>query len=316
MQRPQTPSSIRHAVPARFSSSTCTQLERLRGSNALNVEAVQSVLQRIYGLDINPFSIVLSQIQMLWQLLDVFAYLTPDEQRTTAKALIPHIMIEGGHTSLDSYDQPMEAQGERELDLGQADTGGAKFSGVFGSQVRRRLKAVATAKYDVVVANPPYVRAHRLALDDRTKRAYSKIMFGQVDLYCMFLYRALRTWLKPGGRTAFIIPIAVLEAGYAEGLRRVLAEYRLIEIVDLEALRKLTFRGVKKQTIIVVLENTPATDDDLVTIKIAGVDCYDHETDQIDLTCAVSSHIKRKHLLVESYFGAVAEDDDQDGGAA
>ncbi len=128
------------------------QLERLRSSNALNVEAVQSVLQRIYGLDINPFSVVLSQIQMLWQLLDVFAYLTPDEQKNTAKALIPHIMIEGGHTSLDTYDQPMEAQGERELDLGQADSGGAKFSGAFGTQVRRRLKAIAMAQYDVVVA--------------------------------------------------------------------------------------------------------------------------------------------------------------------
>ena len=67
----------------------------------------------------------------------------------------------------------------------------------------------------------------------------------------------------------------MLEAGYAEGLRKVLAEYKLIEIVDLEPLRKLTFRGVKKQTIILVLENTPAADDDLVTVKIAGVECYD-----------------------------------------
>ena len=292
------------------------QLERLRASNALNVEAVQSVLQRIHGLDINPFSVVLSQIQMLWQLLDVFAYLTAEEQRTTAKALIPHIMIEGGHTSLDSYDQSMEAQGERELDLGQADSGGARFSGVFGTQVRRRLKAIAAAHYDVVVANPPYVRAHRLALDDRTRRAYSRIMYGQVDLYCMFLYRALRTWLKPGGRTAFIMPIAVLEAGYAEGLRGVIAEYRLIEIVDLEALRKLTFRGVKKQTIIMVLENAPATDEDMVTVKIAGVECYDSAKDQIDLTRAVSSQIKRKHLLVGSYFGSAIEEEGQDGGAS
>ena len=292
------------------------QLERLRGSNALNVEAVQSVLQRIYGLDINPFSVVLSQIQMLWQLLDVFAYLTPDEQKNTAKALIPHIMIEGGHTSLDTYDQPMEAQGERELDLGQADSGGAKFSGAFGTQVRRRLKAIATGQYDIVVANPPYVRAHRLALDERTKKAYGRIMFGQVDLYCMFLYRALRTWLKPGGRTAFIIPIAVLEAGYAEGLRGVLAEYKIIELVDLEALRKLTFRGVKKQTIIIVLENAPAADDDLVTVRIAGTECYDSTTDQIDLNRATSSQIRRKHLLVESYFGAVADEDEAEGGSA
>lgn len=292
------------------------QLERLRASNALNVEAVQSVLQRIYGLDINPFSVVLSQIQMLWQLLDVFAHLTPEEQRSTAKALIPHIMIEGGHTSLDTFDQPMELQTDIELDLGQGDSGGAKFSGAFGAQIRRRLKAIATGQYDVVVANPPYVRAHRLALDDRTRRAYQRIMDGQVDLYCMFLYRALRSWLKPGGRTAFIIPIAVLEAGYAEGLRTVLAEYKLVEMVDLEPLRKLTFRGVKKQTIILVLENTPASDDDLVTVKIAGVECYDGATDQIDLTRATSSQIERRHLLVGNYFGVAVNEEESEGAAA
>jgi hypothetical protein len=279
-----------------------TQLERLRASNALNVDAVRSVLMRIYGLDINPFSVVLSQIQMLWQLLDVFAHLSPEGQRETAKALIPHIMIEGGHTSLDSFDQPMEVQTNQELDLGQGGEG-ARFSGAFGVQIRRKLKAIATAQYDVVVANPPYVRAHRLQLDDRTRAAYQRIMHKQVDLYCLFLYRALRSWLKLGGRAAFIIPIAVLEAGYAERLREVLAEYKLIELVDLEPLRKLTFRGVKKQTIILILENTPAADDDLVTVRIAGVDCYDAVADQILLDRATSSQIERRHLLVGSYFG-------------
>jgi len=78
----------------------------------------------------------------------------------------------------------------------------------------------------------------------------------------------------------------------------------------------LTFRGVKKQTIIIVLENTPATDDDLVTVRIAGTECFDSDTDQIDLNLATSSQIKRKHLLVESYFGAVVENDDAEGGAA
>jgi hypothetical protein len=108
----------------------------------------------------------------------------------------------------------------------------------------------------------------------------------------------------------------VLEAGYAEGLRGVLSQYKLIELVDLEPLRKLTFRGVKKQTIILVLENTPASDDDLVTVKIAGVECYDGATDQIDLTRATSSQIERRHLLVGNYFGAAADEEALEGAAA
>lgn len=283
-----------------------TQLERLRTAGALNVEAVQSVLQRIYGLDLNPFSAVLTQIQILWQLLDVFADQPPDQQRRIAKALIPHIMVEGGHTSLDPFDQPMESHTNSELDLGQADTRGVRHSGVQGSQVRRRLKAFATDRYDVVIANPPYVRYHRHTLDERTRSAYARVMEGQPDLYIMFLYRALRSWLKPGGRTAFIIPIAVLEADYAEKLRGVIDEYKLIEVMDLEPLRKLTFRGVKRQTVILVLENSPAHPDDLVTVAIAGTECYDAANDRINLEHAVSSKIPRRYLNIESYFGAAA----------
>jgi hypothetical protein len=159
------------------------QLERLRASNALNLDAVQSVLRRIYGLDLNPFSAVLTQIQIIWQLLDVFADQPPDRQKLIAKALIPHIMVEGGHTSLDPFDQPMEAHTNAELDLGQSDTGGRRHSGTYGTQIRRRLKAFATSRYDVVVANPPYVRYHRHTLDDRTRAAYSRVIQGQPDLY-------------------------------------------------------------------------------------------------------------------------------------
>ncbi|MES2784742.1 MAG: N-6 DNA methylase [Pseudomonadota bacterium] len=152
------------------------QLERLRASNALNLDAVQSVLQRIHGLDLNPFSAVLTQIQIIWQLLDVFADQPPERQKQIAKALIPLIMVEGGHTSLDPFDQPMEAQTNAELDLGQTDTGGRRHSGTYGTQIRRRLKAFATGRYDVVVANPPYVRYHRHTLDDRTRSAYARVI--------------------------------------------------------------------------------------------------------------------------------------------
>lgn len=280
-----------------------SQLERLRGAGALNADAIQSVLQRISGLDLNPFSATLTQIQILWQLLDVFADQSPERQREIAKQLVPHIMIEGGHSSLDSFEHAMEAHTTGELDLSQGQTGGRRHSGLNGAMIRRRLKAISTGRYDVVVANPPYVRAHRRTIDDRTRAAYSRIMDGQVDLYCMFLYRTLRSWLVPGGRTAFIIPIAVLEADYAASLREVLNEYRLIEIVDLEPLRKLTFRGIKKQTVILILENTPASEDDQVRVAIAGTECYDAATDSIDLNLATASTLPRRSLNVAGYFG-------------
>jgi hypothetical protein len=275
------------------------EITRLRASNALSPESVQQVLSTIHGLDLNPFSVVLTQIQLLWQLLEVFSNQPIDLQRKVARKLIPYLMIEGGHSSLAPFDSAMETQANYTMDFGTELTGGRKYSS--GFKIRRRFKEIATTKYDAVVANPPYIRAHRRTLDANTRSSYARVMSGQVDLYCLFLYRALRVWLKEGRRTAFIIPVAVLEADYARLLREVILEYKIIEIVDLESLRKITFRGIKRPTVILVIENSPGSDEDDVIVKVAGPSCYDVELDTVKLELAPSTIVKRKDLLLRSY---------------
>jgi hypothetical protein len=48
------------------------EIERLRAAGALDVNSAISLLGRLNGLDINPFSVSLSQIQILWHLIDLF----------------------------------------------------------------------------------------------------------------------------------------------------------------------------------------------------------------------------------------------------
>jgi hypothetical protein len=50
--------------------------------------------------------------------------------------------------------------------------------------------------------------------------------------------------------------MGVLDGAYSGPLRRVLGEFRLLEIVDMEALRKKTFRGIKRPTIDLALLET------------------------------------------------------------
>jgi hypothetical protein len=90
-------------------------------------------------------------------------------------------------------------------------------------------------KYDIVIGNPLYVRPHRASVDTGTLQAYDEVAHGQVDLYVHFLYRAVRGWVKQGGRVSFIVPMGVLEASYAGTLRRVLGEFRMLKIVEMEA---------------------------------------------------------------------------------
>lgn len=189
-----------------------------------------------------------------------------------------------------------------------ASQGGLDFATLAGNlrrkrvaNVSRRFRQVVQGTYDIVIGNPPYVRPHRLSWDEETLRSYEEVAEGQVDLYIPFLYRAIRGWVKPGGRVSFIVPMGVLEASYAGPLRRVLAEFRLVEVVDLEALRKKTFRGIKRPTIIFVLENSPGTENDEVVTTTLSMNSYDTDSDTIDFGKADKGRVTRKLMSESAY---------------
>jgi hypothetical protein len=278
-------------------------VKRLRKQGVLTEETVTHTLRRLHGLDISPFSVSLAQIQLLWHNIDLFTGKTPAEIRKLAASLVPAIQVQGGHSSLDTLGVPLV----RGTDT-TASQAGLDFSTVASSlrrkrvaSVPRRFRQIVQGEYDIVIGNPPYVRPHRLSLDEATLRAYEEVAKGQVDLYVPFLYRAVRGWVKDGGRVSFIVPMGVLEAAYAGPLRKALGKYKLLEVVDLEALRKKTFRGIKRPTIIFVLENAPGSEDDEVATTTLSMACHDAETDIIDFGKAQKATVTRKLMSESAY---------------
>jgi len=100
---------------------------------------------------------------------------------------------------------------------------------------------------------------------------------------------------------SFIVPMGVLDATYAGPLRRVLGEFKLVEIVDMEALRKKTFRGIKRPTVIFVLENSPGSDNDEVATTTLSMGCYDPDKDTIDFSKAQHDTVRRTQIMQTSY---------------
>jgi SAM-dependent methyltransferase len=278
-------------------------VKRLKGQGMLNEQTVTLTLKRLHGLDISPFSVSLAQIQLLWHNIDLFTGKSPAEIRALAASLVPAIQVQGGNSSLDTLGVPLVGGL-----LGNASQSGLEFSTVATELRRKRVASVPRKfrhmvldKYDIVIGNPPYVRPHRASVDAGTMRAYEEVAHGQVDLYVHFLYRAVRGWVKDGGRVSFIVPMGVLDGAYSGPLRKVLSEFRLREIVDLEALRKKTFRGIKRPTIIFVLENKPGSDDDDVAMTTLSMGCYNVETDTIDFSKADRSTVKRGKISQSLY---------------
>lgn len=87
--------------------------------------------------------------------------------------------------------------------------------------------------FDVVVGNPPYVRADHLTEYKEYLEEHYGAYRGDADLYVYFYELGLRL-LRPGGRLSFVVTNKWLKAGYAEPLRRLFAEKAWVEsIVDL-----------------------------------------------------------------------------------
>lgn len=273
------------------------RLEALSAAGAITNDTVREVIGRLHGLDISTFSVTLAQIQFFWHLIDVVSGKTPEQIRAFARSILPVLRLFGGWSSLDPMGASFEAG------AGSGGSAGAQAGMAFRVAYVSERKAQAlipagferTAKgsYDIVVMNPPYIRAERAGTAS-VGDAYQAVTFKNTDTSIYFIYRALKQWVKPGGKLAFIVPIGVTEAAYAGPLRKVLEAYRIKLIADLEGLGKSTFRGVKRATIIMIVEKAEPSPEDIV--DILQLDPTALVDDVIDFSRGTRSQVKRSDL--------------------
>ena len=88
----------------------------------------------------------------------------------------------------------------------------------------------AAGGFDVVVANPPYVRQEWISEYKPYLQQHYRAYDGTADLYVYF-YELGMNLLKPGGRLCFIVTNKRMKAGYGEALRRFFAESAWVESV-------------------------------------------------------------------------------------
>ncbi len=111
--------------------------------------------------------------------------------------------------------------------------------------------------FDVVIGNPPYVRAENIVKEHRqyfisNKSRYNKT-FGRFDIYIVFNELAIEI-IKPNGFLSFIFPSSFFNQNYSSKQRDwFLNDLNLIEIADLSNID--VFKGVAVDTAIVIIKN-------------------------------------------------------------
>lgn len=111
--------------------------------------------------------------------------------------------------------------------------------------------------FDIVMANPPYIRQELIkALKPTLKNVYKKQFVGTADLYVFFYLRGLQL-LAPGGMLVYISSNKWFRAGYGEKLRAHIAKTTTVQtIIDFHDLP--VFKAIAYPMIFIASKRVPA----------------------------------------------------------
>lgn len=128
--------------------------------------------------------------------------------------------------------------------------------------------------FDVIVANPPYIRIQNMAAYSPEEVAfyqnpaspYTTARQDNFDKYALFIERAL-TLLRPAGRLGFITPHKFMTTQAGRMLRRLITASRFLEEVVHFGVKQVFGRNVSNYTCILVLDRRGR---DLVRVERPG----------------------------------------------
>ncbi len=204
----------------------------------LNLAQKTTILTRcIYGVDLDKKAVEIAQLNLLLKLLEGETSESISQLESTKKLLPMLNNIKNGNSLIDdkSFDEKHAFIWEDEFPF----------------------------KFDVVIGNPPYVKA-RDTKDPKSRKYMEtcgqfETLYKMWDLYIAFVERGIKL-LKPNGCFAMIIPDTIGEADYSSKLVELIVnEYSLYQIdffPDIEV-----FPGVGVRNKIIFIKNSKKIDE-------------------------------------------------------
>lgn len=136
-------------------------------------------------------------------------------------------------------------------------------------------------KFPAIVANPPYIRHHRISPEKKEKLKQTsisilgKVLDGRAGLHVYFLIRAL-SLLQKNGRLAFIMPADTCEGKFAGDLWDWITKHYSLEAVVTFSPEATPFPGVDTNPMIFFIRN------DQPSRNFWWVKCWEYQTNALE----------------------------------
>mgnify|MGYP000200472804 CR=1 FL=1 len=188
-------------------------VERLDNKGVEPKEALEIVQDRLHGLDLNPFAVNIAQINLVFQIVDLYK---------EVKDIDPNYTIDNFKIyQTDSLKRGVDSK----LTGFHSDTILRKYE-----QEKQEAETIKNDEYDIVIGNPPYVFYNDIPKGQREayNQAFPNTAHRQYDILILFI-DSVRDWLKPGGKVGYITSNKFTNAQYAEKLRKNLPRHVFLE---------------------------------------------------------------------------------------
>lgn len=137
--------------------------------------------------------------------------------------------------------------GQNAIELLLADiTAAAGRSAPIVVRVADTLEEAPTARFDLVIGNPPY---GRVTLTPEQRQRFARGLYGHANLYGVFTDIAVR-WTKKGGTIAYLTPTSFLSGHYYSALRELMAKEAPPAAIDFVHARRGVFEDVLQETLL------------------------------------------------------------------
>ncbi|MXV63506.1 N-6 DNA methylase [Natronorubrum sp. JWXQ-INN-674] len=200
----------------------------------LDAEEARTILERaqenIYGIDINPFAVHITQINLLFRTVDLYDKVTEKDPHYTMDGFEIHVADTLSPTVREKQEGSTGSDSQQAQIQQFADYNGRAQAFIEDRNEVDRIKD--EMEFEVVVANPPYVKTQNITgPKEEYAERYSSIDSKSFDIYVPFIERGL-DWVSARGSLSYICPNRVQTHEYAEDIRELLTEEPITHLID------------------------------------------------------------------------------------